>query len=395
METVSSPKEDSFRVIKEEFLGCFGRSDDVFIVRSPGRINLIGEHTDYNDGFVLPAAINRSINFVISKRRDSKCRLYASDIQDGYEFDLARLEKSSKRWANYLIGVVDQLQKTGYSLLGFDCSFGGDIPIGAGLSSSAAIEAGLALALDEIFGLRIERIQLAVMAQKSEHEFVGVMCGIMDQFTNLLARKDSFLKLDCRSLDYGYFNFDMKELNVVLCDSGVKRSLANSEYNLRRQQCEKGVKKISALGYHVCKLRDVTSDMLENCRAELDPIVYNRCRYVLEENNRVESACKALEMYDYKKLGELLYESHDGLRNKYDVSCEELDFLVESASRTDGVFGARMMGAGFGGCTINLVAKESMRDFEARIKREYQKRMGKEPSFYECDLVSGAEIISR
>jgi len=395
METLSVNKNDLFQSVRKKFFDSFGKKDDVFIVRSPGRINLIGEHTDYNDGFVLPAAINRSINLVISKRNDLKCRLYAADVQDSFEFDMRKPEKSSKGWANYLIGVVEQFQKKGYKLQGFDCLFSGDIPIGSGLSSSAAIEAGLALALNDIFELGIDRVQLAMMAQKSEHEFVGVLCGIMDQFANLLSKKNYVFKLDCRSLEYQYIPFDMRELSLVLCDTGLKHELANSEYNLRRQQCEKGVREIASLGFPVSKLRDVSFDILKDCKSKLNPVILDRCQFVVEENDRVEQACAALKANEYGKLGELLFASHDGLRRKYDVSCKELDFLVETAARIDGVLGARMMGAGFGGCTINLVEKGLLQDFKVCIKNEYQRKIGKTPEFYECKLVSGSEIVSR
>ena len=394
MEVLSPSKDDLFQAVREKFFGSFGKKEDVTILRSPGRINLVGEHTDYNDGFVLPAAIDRSIDFVISKRKDSKCRLFAADIQDGCEFEVNSPKKSSKRWANFLIGIVDQITKNGYALNGFDCLFGGNIPIGAGLSSSAAIEAGLAFALNEIFHLGIDRVKLAGIAQKSEHEFVGVMCGIMDQFTNLLAKKDSVIKLDCRSLDFEYIDFSTNNLSLVLCNSGIRHELANSEYNLRRQECESGINKINSLGYSVSKLRDVSFDLLESCKSGLDPVVYNRCRYVLEENDRVESAAKAITKHDYKYLGGILFDSHKGLRDKYNVSCEELDFLVDTASKIDGVLGARMMGAGFGGCTINLIEKDSLPEFKTRIKNEYQKKTGKAPEFYECKIVSGTEIVT-
>jgi galactokinase len=393
MGTLSTTKEHVLQGAKDEFFRRFGRKGDVVVVRSPGRINLIGEHTDYNDGFVLPGAVNRSLNFVISKRNDTKCRLYAADLGAGFDFDVARPVRSTRRWANYLIGVVDQFRRSGYKVDGFDCRFGGDIPIGAGLSSSAAIEAGLAFALNEVFGLGVDRVRLAKVAQKSEHEFVGVMCGIMDQFANLLARKDSVFKLDCRTLEYEYIPFSSERYCIALCDTGVKHELANSEYNRRRQQCESSVNKIASLGYPVFKLRDVSFDMLENCRAELDPDDYEKCRYVLEENVRVDSACDALKKCEYKKLGLLLYASHEGLRSKYKVSCEELDYLVETASHIEGVLGARMMGAGFGGCTINLVEKDAMRDFQARIKSEYERKTGEVPKVYECKLVAGSEVV--
>jgi galactokinase len=395
MENLSIPENELFQTVREKFFGSFGRKEGVLNVRSPGRVNLIGEHTDYNDGFVLPAAINRSINFVMSKRNDLRCRLYASDIQDSCEFDIRKPEKSSKRWANYLIGVVEQFHRDGHFLHGFDCLFGGDIPIGAGLSSSAAIEAGLAFALNELFQLEIDRVELAMMAQKSEHEFVGVNCGIMDQFANLLSQKDSVFKLDCRSLEYEYIPFGMDRLSLILCDTGLKHELANSEYNLRRKQCEIGVKTMAELGYPVSKLRDVSLDMLEDCKSRLEPVIYDRCQYVLEENIRVEQACEALRRNEYEKLGELLFASHEGLRSKYAVSCDELDLLVEAASQIDGVFGARMMGGGFGGCTINIIAKDSSEDFKRRIMNRYRRRTGKEPQFYECKTVSGTEVVSR
>ena len=394
METLGNMKSRLIRGTEEAFFTAFGRKDKVTVIRSPGRVNLIGEHTDYNDGFVLPAAIDRSMNFAVSKRNDSRCRLHAADIDDDYEFDIEKPGRSRSAWANYLVGVVDQMNRAGCSLRGFDCLFGGDIPIGAGLSSSAAIEAGLAFALNEVFELGFDRVQLAVMAQKCEHEFVGVMCGIMDQFTNLLAKEDSFIKLDCRTLDYEYLPFDMKNLCLVLCNTGVKHDLANSEYNLRRQQCEEGVCKIAGHGYAVSKLRDVTRDMLDEFRTELGPVVYKRCRYVLEENGRVGAACESLREKDYVRLGELLYASHDGLRRMYDVSCEELDLLVDTATAVDGVLGARMMGGGFGGCTINLVEAGASREFKARARKEYEKKFGRVPDFYECKIVPGTEVVS-
>jgi len=386
-------KDEPFRVVREDFFARFGSRKEAVVVRSPGRINLIGEHTDYNEGFVLPAAIDRSINFVVSKRSDLKCSLYAADIRNGCEFDARSPALSTERWANYLIGIIVQLQRGGYSPGGFDCLFGGNIPIGAGLSSSAAIETGLAFALNEVFKLGMNRSELATIAQKSEREFVGVRCGIMDQFANLLSKADHVFKLDCRSLDYEYIPFEMSHLSLVLCDTGLKHELANSEYNLRRQQCETGVGKIAALGYPVSTLRDVNFDMLKECKDVLGPLIYDRCSYVLEENGRVEQACNALRQGEFGKLGELLFASHKGLQNKYNVSCEELDLLVETAACTDGVIGARMMGGGFGGCTINLVEKDALEDFKVRMRKEYQKKIGKEPAFYDCKLESGTEVV--
>lgn len=380
--------------IRNAFSKEFGTSSDPIIIRSPGRINLIGEHTDYNNGFVLPAAIDRNIYFAISRRAEDKCRIYSDNFAESAELNLRRIQKSKRNWANYLAGVVDQLMTAGYDIAGFDCVFGGNIPIGAGLSSSAAIEAGLAYGLNEIFGLDISRTDLARIAQRSENEFVGVQCGIMDQFANLLSRENSVFKLDCRSLEYVYYPFDQKNLQFVLCDTKVNHTLASSAYNLRRQQCEQGVRTISTHDRQVQTLRDVSFEMLDRHKGELDPIVYMRCRYVLEENARVEIACKYLEKLDYAGVGELLYASHEGLRDEYQVSCTELDVLVDAASTVNGVLGARMMGGGFGGCTLNLVEKDALAEFEAKVDEEYKRKTGKETEFYECRLVAGTEVVA-
>jgi galactokinase len=379
--------------VKNTFIKIFGPGAKPILISSPGRINLIGEHTDYNDGFVLPAAIDRYISFAIAKNNGKTCRIYSVDFGQQFEFSANEIKKSPLQWANYLIGVVEQFMKAGNELSGFDCVLGGDIPMGAGLSSSAAIEAGLAFGLNEIFELGIDRKTLAKMAQKSENEFVGVRCGIMDQFANLLSKEKSVFKLDCRSLDHTYYPFNENSLEFILCDTRVKHELASSEYNLRREQCEKGVKKISAHDHSVKSLRDVNFEMLERYKKELDPVVYKRCHYVLEENNRVEAACHALERSDYLYFGKLLYESHKGLTNEYEVSCAELDKLVDIAAKTQGVLGARMMGGGFGGCTLNLVKKNAANEFKTIVSEEYSRQFGKAPKFYECNLVEGTKIV--
>lgn len=364
------------------------------IVRSPARINLIGEHTDYNQGFVMPAAINRYIYLALSARAGTRCRLYASDLDEYWELDLNEIHKSEKRWANYLIGVADQFIKLGYRIGGFDCLFGGDIPLGAGLSSSAAIEAGLGFGLSRIFGLDIRRESLAKLAQAAENEFVGVQCGIMDQFANLLGRERTVFRLDCRSLEFDYHPFLQDAAELVLCDTGVKHELASSEYNLRRQQCEEGARKLSAVQPQIVSLRDVSIDFLEERKDLLGPVVYKRCRYVLEENRRVEMACECLEEGNAGELGRLLYSSHEGLRRDYEVSCRELDVLVDAAAGMNGVIGARMMGGGFGGCTLNLVAKAAVTDFKRKIAERYREGTGLELKFYECNLVSGTHLLS-
>jgi galactokinase len=363
------------------------------LFRSPGRVNLIGEHTDYNEGFVLPAAIDKAIIFAISPRTDYKCKLLADDLQDGYEFELSGVKKASKSWPNYLLGVVDQIQKRGYELQGFDCVFGGNIPIGAGLSSSAAIEAGLAYALNNIFDLKIDKLELVKMAQKAEHEFAGVRCGIMDQFINIFGKTDKVLKLDCRSLEYEYYPFGMQDIKIVLLDTHVKHSLASGEYNIRRAQCESGVSILQKFDPEIKSLRDVSLDYLDGHKNEFDTVVYRRCSYVIKENERLLNGCEDLKKNDMVSFGKRMYQSHEGLRDDYEVSCNELDILVDIASKESSVLGARMMGGGFGGCTINLVNQNGIVNFIEIVKEEYFKKVGTELKVYVTSIKGGTEVI--
>lgn len=380
-------------LLRSEFARLHGSNDGMIIVRSPGRINLIGEHTDYNEGFVLPSAIDRAVYLAVAPAGGSDVTLTSLDFKDSLRFDSRRLAKSGKAWANYLIGIVDELGKAGYKIGGFNCVYSGDIPIGSGMSSSAAVEAGLAFALDRIFGLNIERADIARIAQRSENEFVGVKCGIMDQFANLLSKGRSALYLDCRSLEYEHIPFIAKDLEFVLCDTGVKHSLASSEYNTRREQCETGVKLIRKYNPDVRSLRDVNLEMLCGHEDELGSTVYKRCRYVVEEDARVDSARKCLRENDFSRFGQLLYQSHQGLKDEFEVTCKELDLLVEEAAKIEGVLGARMMGGGFGGCTLNLVKRESAEEFKRKIHGAYLEKTGKPPKLYECNLVPGTDIV--
>lgn len=364
------------------------------MIRSPGRVNLIGEHTDYNEGFVLPAAIDKEIIFAIAPRGDERCRFYAVDFNQHHETVLDSVEKSEKGWPNYLLGVVAELQKAGAALRGFDVVFGGDIPIAAGLSSSAAIEAGLAFALNEMFHLHIETLTLVKLAQQAENQFVGVRCGIMDQFINLFGKKNTVVKLDCRSLEYEYVPFARSDIRIVLCDTRIKRELAFSEYNVRRQQCEEGVRLLQKHENGIRSLRDVDLAFLERHRGELNPVVYRRCEFVVRENVRVLAGCDDLRRSDFKTFGKRMYESHQGLRNEYEVSSPELDSLVDIASRTEGVLGARMMGAGFGGCTINLVEASRLQEFSIAVQQQYQQRLGKEVGIHVSKIVSGTSKLS-
>jgi galactokinase len=364
------------------------------LVRSPGRVNLIGEHTDYNMGFVLPAAIDKAIYFAITPRNDETCSVFSLDMNDSIQYQVSSIKKQEKSWPNYLMGVVDQLNKRGHKIKGFNCVFGGDIPLGAGLSSSAALETGMAFALNHIFDLRIDKLSLVKLAQKAENEFVGVNCGIMDQYINIFGAEQKVLKIDCRSLEYEYHPFVNDDLRIVLCNTMVSHSLASSEYNTRRAQCERGVKILQHSNPDIKSLRDVSLELLFSNETDLDKVIFRRCKYVIEENERVTKACEDLEKNDFISFGKRMYQSHNGLSKEYEVSCEELDFLVDEASHHDSVPGSRMMGGGFGGCTINLVRKDFVESFKQSIEESYYNRYGKKPQVYVCKIEEGTHIIS-
>lgn len=363
------------------------------LFRSPGRVNLIGEHTDYNMGYVLPAAIDKSIYFAITPNKDQHCKVYALDMQDEYEFVLNDLQFTKSGWPNYLMGVVDQFIKARFDMRGFNCVFGGDIPIGAGMSSSAAIEAGLAFALNYIFKLRIDNLSLVKLAQKAENEFVGVRCGIMDQYINIFGKRDNVLRIDCRSLEYEYYPFAFHNVSLVLFDTRVSHSLASSEYNRRREECSEGVEIIKSKYPNVHHLRDVSIDMLQTCRHNMDRAGYRRCKYVVEENNRVLSACAELEKGNLKAFGEHMFRTHEGLSKDYEVSCKELDYLVECVKDNPHVFGSRMMGGGFGGCTINLIETDSIDSTTQRVLKEYKKKFGIEAIPYMTKIGGGTTRV--
>jgi galactokinase len=367
--------------------------DEPLLVRSPGRVNLIGEHTDYNQGFVLPAAVDKAIVFALGPASGRECHLQALDLGQAYTFRQDLITRTDLGWPNYLLGVVQEIWRTGRQIPAFRCLFGGDIPIGAGMSSSAALEAGLAFGLNRLFDLGMNPLDMVKLAQRAENDFVGVRCGIMDQFINIFGRSRTVLKLDCRSLEHDYYPFDRNDLRIVLCDTRVRRELASSEYNVRRSQCEEGVKVLRKYSPGLRSLRDVTADLLEAHRGELDPVVFQRCAYVVGENERVESACRALERGDFSSFGGLMNASHDGLRDDYQVSCPELDILVKAARSVPGVLGSRLMGAGFGGCTINLVQDVAVEEFQIRVGGDYRTQMGRETLFYFSWLSSGTAVL--
>ncbi|SHE47701.1 galactokinase [Fodinibius roseus] len=367
---------------------------DPILVQSPGRVNLIGEHTDYNDGFVLPAAIDKHIFLALAENESNRGRFYAIDPGETFEADISgQLSKSGKGWPDYLLGVVDQLRRHGYDPGGFDCVFGGNIPIGAGLSSSAALEGGMLFGLSRLFEWEIPPVEMAKMAQKAENDFVGVQCGIMDQFVSLNGKKDHAMKLDCRSLEYEFYPLKRRDIHIVLCDTRIRRELASSEYNVRRSQCEEGVRILQQHEPGINSLREVSPELLNRHGQKMDPVVFKRCTYILEENKRVQDACRDLEENDIHAFGQRMYASHTGLRDQYEVSCAELDILVDAARTIDGVLGARMMGGGFGGCTINLVEDRYLDSFKERISQRYQKITGQPIAIYQAKISAGTQLV--
>lgn len=376
--------------IRDRFRERFG--GEPVIVASPGRVNLIGEHTDYNDGFVLPAAIDKCIYLGLAANGTDTCTVYASSLNESYSFNINEVTPY-RGWTNYILGVVHHLQNKGYQVGGFDAVLDGEVPIGSGLSSSAAVEGAVGIGLCTLFNIDIPRFELARIGQLAEHTFVGVKCGIMDQFANLHGKKDQLIRLDCRSLEYEYFPFHFPGYKIVLCNSMVHHSLASSEYNTRRLQCEEGVAILKRFYPAIKNLRDVTLQMIHDHEKDLPEIIYARCCYVVEENDRVLRACELLKQDDLPAFGQLMYQAHEGLSKLYEVSCEELDCLVELAKQRKEVAGARMMGGGFGGCTINIVEAGMVDDFRNFITENYQRRFDKTPEIYVTSIEDGARVV--
>ncbi len=365
------------------------------VIRAPGRINLIGEHTDYNDGFVMPAAIDKEITFAIAPSDDGKSSIYAMAYDESYPVDITNPQKiDDPKWANYLLGVMRQFVDKGFSLRPFRCVFGGNIPVGAGLSSSAALETGFAFALNELNGFNVDRESMIKMAQWSEHNFVGVKCGIMDQFASMMGEDGKVIVLDCRSLEYEYSPFDFADYSIVLCNTGVKHSLVDSEYNTRRLECEEGVRLLKPFYPGIKSLRDVAIGMLDEHRALFSGKVYQRCAYVVQEIKRVQDASRDLQKGDLIAFGKKMFETHHGLSAMYEVSCKELDFLVEHAKTAPGVLGARMMGGGFGGCTINIVHQKNIDSFIASATTAYRKAFNLELIAYIVHVKSGTGFMN-
>lgn len=378
-------------LVKELFQQTF--NEQPLVVCSPGRVNLIGEHTDYNMGFVLPAAINKAAYIAISKRDDDTIFIVAGDLDESYTTEISKLSYSDKGWPNYVLCVVEQLQKIGKNVGGFNAVISGDVPLGAGMSSSAALECATLYGLDQVFSLGLERMQIAKLAQKAENEFVGVKCGIMDQFASVFGKKGHVVKLDCRSLEYEYVPFELEGIKIVLFDSMVKHSLASSEYNVRTSQCSEGVSIIQKKYPQVKTLRDATIEMVEECLSNESTDIYHRCKYVVEENNRLLAACEDLQENKIADFGQKMYETHAGLSELYEVSCPELDFIVECTKKESGILGARMMGGGFGGCVISLVKEDELEGIVQRIKEAYFNKMNIGMNVYITQIEDGTRVV--
>ena len=364
------------------------------IVRSPGRVNIIGEHADYNNGFVLPAAINKAAYIAFSLREDDEIHLVAIDLKEIFSTTIHQLKPISDiSWPNYILGSAAQFVKKGISLKGFNALLTSDVPIGAGLSSSAAVECATVFALNHLLQTGNERIEMVRMAQKAEHEYAGVMCGIMDQFASMMGKANQVIKLDCRSLDYQYVPFKLDGIKILLLNTNVKHSLASSEYNTRRAECEKAVELIKPHYPSVVSLRDVTVEMLDQYVLPVNELVYRRSRFVVDEMERLNDACNYLEQNDIASMGECMFETHEGLSRQYDVSCKELDFLVDFVKDKPEVLGARMMGGGFGGCTINLVQENAIDQLISEIKPKYEAAMDLPLDFYIASIANGTEIL--
>ena len=374
------------KIVKQAFADRFGGESAVYA--SPGRINLIGEHTDYNGGFVFPGAVDCGIVAAIRSNGTDRVRAYSIDLGESSEFGLEEKDAPAEGWAKYIFGVCREMAKLGVEVHGFDCAFSGDVPLGAGMSSSAALESTFAYALNDMFAdNRIDKFSLAKVGQMTEHHYVGVNCGIMDQFASVFGKKGNLMRLDCRSMEFEYFPFDPNGYRLLLVNSVVKHELVDSPYNKRRESCERVAK---TLGIET--LRDADFADLEAVKEKISEEDYKRARYVIGEKQRVLDVCEALEKGDYETVGARMYQTHWGMSRDYEVSCEELDFLVELAERC-GVTGSRIMGGGFGGCTINLVKEELYDNFVATAKREFNEKFGHEPKIYDVVISDGARRL--
>jgi len=374
------------------FEKSFGSSPEKTVL-SPGRINIIGEHIDYNDGYVLPAAIDKVICFAFSKNNTKTSKIIAIDLNEEFEIDLTQEVKlSDVVWTNYIRGVIKQLQDNGFSFEGFNCVFSSNIPVGSGLSSSAALECGTIFGIKSLFDLKLEKVDISLLGQKAEH-WVGINCGIMDQFSSVHGLENKVIKLDCNTLDFEYHNADFKDYSLILFDSNVKHSLFTSEYNTRRIECEEGLSIIKNHFPEVKSFRDSSVEQVLSLKDKMNEKVFDRVHFVVKEINRVIKACEALDQGNIELLGELLFETHYGLSKEYEVSCEELDMLVDTAKEDDAIIGSRLMGGGFGGCTINLVKKGHENEVKSKFSKLYLDTFGIELKFYDVKISNGTTLL--
>lgn len=376
--------------LQKEHIRVFG--EEPLLVRSPGRINVIGEHTDYNEGFVLPAAVDKYIYVGISVRRDKEIHVNSLSFNEIVIHKIEASEKSSRHWANYILGMVDQLKEKLYC--GFNMTVYGDVPIGAGMSSSAALESATGFALNELFDMGMNRKELALMGQRCEHTYIGVKCGIMDQFASLFGKDGHVIKLDCRDLSHRYVPMQMGEYVLLLLNTNVKHSLASSAYNRRREKCEEAVAYLQHEYPNVRSLRDASLEMLKKIVLKKDEEAFTKAKFVVEEIQRVEESCEQLIHGDLQGLGRHMFETHKGLSKDYEVSCAELDFLVEYVGQFPEVLGARMMGGGFGGCTINIVHKNFVDTLLSFVRPRYEEKFNLALDIYNVELRNGTEIVN-
>jgi galactokinase len=380
---------------KEEIIALFREKfgeETPEVYTAPGRINLIGEHTDYNGSFVFPGAVDKGITAAIRLNGTNKVRAYALDLDEYSEFGFNEEDIPKEGWAKYIFGVCREIIKRGGKIEGFDTVFSGNVPLGAGMSSSAALECTYAYALNDMLNLGIDKFELAKIGQATEHNYVGVKCGIMDQFISLFGKKGHLVRLDCKTMEYEYFPFDPQGYRLVLLDTQVKHELASSAYNKRRESCERVVAAIRKNHPEVEFLRDANMDMLNEVKNDISEEDYKRAKYLIEETQRVLEVSEALKKGDYETVGKKMYETHEGMSKLYEVSCEELDFLNDIAKKC-GVTGSRVMGGGFGGCTINLVKDELHDKFIEDAKAQFKTKYGYEPKVYDVVISDGARKL--
>ena len=374
-------------VFKEKFL------QQPLLVFSPGRINLIGEHVDYNDGYVMPAAIDKGIYFATALNNSDDINFYSVDFNESLSLKLKEVKKMDS-WKNYVLGVVNEFQVLHLAVKGFNCVFGGNIPIGAGMSSSAATEGGIAFAINELHSFGLTKKDLALLCQRAEHNFPGVMCGIMDQYANIFGKKDHVILLDCMNIEHEYLPLHLQEYSIILINSKVHHSLASSEYNKRRIESEEGLR-ILKEALHIHSFRDIkNTEELVRFKSQMNENVYNSCLYIVEEIYRTKKAAELLKQNEIEAFGELMFETHEGLKNLYNVSCREIDYLVDCAHNDSNVIGSRQMGGGFGGCTINIIKNDAVQSFTSKTVSSYREKFAITAEVYEVHTADGTKIVT-